>query len=144
VNKTQSCRRVGVSICTFIPVKQVNLGFTWRQILYDIWIAGGHHHAAKARVAPNKARNRGRCRRCHLSAYVSIRQHTSAYVSIRQHTSAYVSMRQPHISMPMPSCLAVLSLLPLVVENAKKLTRTFRFVTHEKLSIYSIYSVYFL
>ena len=23
------CRRVGVSICTFVPVKQVNLGFTW-------------------------------------------------------------------------------------------------------------------
>ncbi len=55
----------GVSICTFVLVKQVN-----RRLLYL-----GVLDCSLASAA---------------AAYVSTRQHTSAYVSIRQHTSAFV------------------------------------------------------
>jgi hypothetical protein len=65
-----------VSICTFVPVKQVN----------RVPAATDHASPTFGGALPSYLR--------HTSAYVSIRQHTSAYVSIRQHTSAYVSIRQ--------------------------------------------------
>jgi hypothetical protein len=67
----------GVSICTFVPVKQEN---------YVPSVVSRMSNTQKPHVPQKLA--------LHTSAYASIRQHTSAYVSIRQHTSAYVSIRQ--------------------------------------------------
>jgi hypothetical protein len=58
--------RVSVSICTFVPVTQVNFGFTWHVL---------HHQHVIAREIPHYLQT---------SAYVSIRQHTSAYVIARE------------------------------------------------------------
>jgi hypothetical protein len=72
------CSSSGVSICTFVLVKQV------------YWALFAHYAVESDRL--------------HTPAYASIRQHTSAYVSIpmqwkaaaciRQHTPASVSIRQ--------------------------------------------------
>jgi hypothetical protein len=61
----------GVSICTYVLVKQVNCVPAASLASMPSW-----------RI------------RQHTSANVSIRQHTSAYVSIRQHTSAYLQVVQ--------------------------------------------------
>jgi hypothetical protein len=88
-------RRIRVSICAFVLVKQVNCSCSSDVpgtfgVERDIISVDRHWHFRPFYCDAIQTTTQ----RLHTSAYVSIRQHTSAYVSIRQHTSAYVSIRQ--------------------------------------------------
>ena len=93
-----------VSVCTYVPVKQVILVIRWRS--FD-WLLGFEvlcvsvctYVPVKQVILKNPLplHLRRRNARCSSAAYVSIRS-SAAYVSIRQHTSAcssaaYVSIR---------------------------------------------------
>jgi hypothetical protein len=89
-----------VSICTFVPVKQVKA--VPIAVHAELTLAAANALALFVLPAGDVAVHICVSIHQHTSAYVtayvsvrhSIRQHTSAYVSIRQHTSAHVSTRQ--------------------------------------------------
>ena len=79
IQLTSAGWRVGVSICTFVPVKQKNSGYTWLAIELGF---STEKMSEGASATPNSVQG----------DTPGMRQHTSAYVriSVRPHTSAYV------------------------------------------------------
>ena len=81
-------RRVSISICTFVPVKQVNLGFT----------AAGGGGSGRTTVSASVTSCSTHCTRQHTSAYVSICIRTYTCSTHCVHDELSVIVQKLHVA----------------------------------------------